>query len=154
MSETIAARRIAPWLVYAIIAAVCWGVWGVLSKGPSRQLSGWMTQLLFTFALIPSAAIAAWSRRLKTGTDRRRGLFWALDQQTSNLFYQVVSTRHSHKRSTLITTNSAFSEWGNILYNTTIATAIVDRLVENSEIFLLGGDSLRKAKNAPASPAE
>ncbi len=80
--------------------------------------------------------------------------YLALDQQTSNLFYQVVSTRHSQKRSTLITTNSAFSEWGNILYNTTIATAIVDRLVENSEIVLLGGDSLRKTKYAPASPAE
>jgi DNA replication protein DnaC len=36
--------------------------------------------------------------------------------------------------------NTAFSEWGNILYNTTIA----DRLVENSQVFLLGGDSYRK----------
>ena len=54
--------------------------------------------------------------------------YLSLDQQTSNLFYQVISTRHSHKRSTLITTNTAFSEWGNILYNTTIATAIADRL--------------------------
>ncbi len=36
-------------------------------------------------------------------------------------------------------------DWGNILFNTTIATAIADRLAENSEIFLLGGDSLRKA---------
>ncbi|MGA2120164.1 MAG: ATP-binding protein [Bryobacteraceae bacterium] len=45
------------------------------------------------------------------------------------MFYQVISTRHSQKRSTLITTNTAFSEWGNILYNTTIATAIMDRLV-------------------------
>ena len=80
--------------------------------------------------------------------------YLALDQQTSNLFYQVVSTRHGQKRSTLITTNTAFSEWGNILYNTTIATAIVDRLVENSEIFLLGGDSLRKAKSSSTSPAE
>jgi DNA replication protein DnaC len=80
--------------------------------------------------------------------------YLALDQQTSNLFYQVVSTRHSHKRSTLITTNTAFSDWGNILHNTTIATAIADRLVENSEIFLLGGDSLRKAKNPPPSPSE
>jgi DNA replication protein DnaC len=80
--------------------------------------------------------------------------YLALDQQTSNLFYQVISTRHSQKRSTLITTNTAFSEWGNILYNTTIATAIVDRLVENSEIFLLGGDSLRKAKTSSPSPAE
>jgi hypothetical protein len=42
----------------------------------------------------------------------------------------------------------------NILFNTTIATAIVDRLVENSEILLLGGDSLRKAKNPSTSPAE
>jgi len=70
--------------------------------------------------------------------------YLSLDQQSSNLFYQVISTRHSHKRSTIITTNTAFSDWGNILYNTTIATAIADRLVENSEIFLLGGDSLRK----------
>jgi DNA replication protein DnaC len=79
--------------------------------------------------------------------------YLSLDQQTSNLFYQVISTRHSHKRSTIITTNTAFSDWGNILYNTTIATAIADRLVENSEVFLLGGDSLRKANKNPNPPA-
>jgi DNA replication protein DnaC len=71
--------------------------------------------------------------------------YLSLDQQSSNLFFQVISTRHSHKRSTVITTNTPFSEWGNILYNTTIATAIADRLVENSEIFLLGGESFRKS---------
>ncbi|MBZ5624993.1 MAG: ATP-binding protein [Acidobacteriia bacterium] len=49
--------------------------------------------------------------------------------------------------------NTAFSDWGNILFNTTIATAIANRLVENSEIFLLGGGSLRKPKN-PNPPAE
>ena len=38
------------------------------------------------------------------------------------------------------------------LYNTTIATAIADRLVENSEIFLLAGESLRKGnKSQPSS---
>jgi DNA replication protein DnaC len=78
--------------------------------------------------------------------------YLALDQQTSNLFYQVISTRHSQKRSTIITTNTPFSDWGNILFNTTIATAIADRLVENSEIFLLGGDSLRKANKNSSSP--
>jgi len=31
--------------------------------------------------------------------------YLALDQQSSNLFYQVISTRHSQKRSTIITTN-------------------------------------------------
>ena len=42
--------------------------------------------------------------------------------------------------------NTPFSDWGNILFNTTIATAIADRLVENSEIFLLGGDSLAQSQ--------
>ena len=77
--------------------------------------------------------------------------YLSLDQQTSNLFYQVISTRHSEHRSTIITTNTIFSDWGNILYNTSIATAIADRLVENSEIFLLEGDSLRKAKKSRSS---
>jgi DNA replication protein DnaC len=79
--------------------------------------------------------------------------YLSLDQQSSNLFFQVISTRHSHKRSTIITTNTPFSEWGNILHNTTIATAIADRLVENSEIFLLGGESFRKS-NKDQPPKE
>ncbi|MDQ1474144.1 MAG: hypothetical protein QOJ99_5624 [Bryobacterales bacterium] len=80
--------------------------------------------------------------------------YLSLDQQTSNLFYQVISTRHSQKRSTIITTNTPFSDWGNILFNTTIATAIADRLVENSEIFLLGGPSLRNPGKHPDPPEE
>ena len=96
-------------------------------------------------------------RKLKVYTDPTLLIcdelgYLALDQQTSNLFFQVVSTRYSHRRSTLITTNTAFSEWGNILHNTTIATAIADRLVENSEIFLLGGDSLRKSNKGQPPP--
>ncbi len=64
------------WLIYALTAAVCWGIWGVLAKGPSRELSGWMTQLLFTFALVPSVIFAACSKNVRTGTDKPRGLFW------------------------------------------------------------------------------
>jgi len=90
-------------------------------------------------------------RRLKTYTAPSLLIcdelgYLSLDQQTSNLFYQVISTRHAEHRSCIITTNSPFSEWGNILFNTTIATAIADRLVENSQVFLLGGPSIRKPK--------
>jgi len=53
---------------------------------------------------------------------------------------------HHHQHSLL--------DWDNILYNTTIATAIADRLVENSEISLLGGDSLRKANKNSNPPAD
>jgi DNA replication protein DnaC len=72
--------------------------------------------------------------------------YLSLDQQTSNLFYQIISTRYAERRSTIITTNTTFSDWGNILHDSIIATAVADRLVENSEIFLLEGQSLRKAK--------
>jgi len=75
--------------------------------------------------------------------------YLSLDQLTSNLLFQVISTRHAEKRSTIITTNTAFSEWGNILFNTSIATAIADRLVENSEVFLLGGRTRRNPLNGP-----
>ena len=66
------------WLPYALTAAVCWGVWGVLAKGPSRELSGWMTQVLFTCALIPSAIIAARSKQVRVGTNKLRGIFWGV----------------------------------------------------------------------------
>jgi DNA replication protein DnaC len=79
-------------------------------------------------------------------TDDELG-YLSLDQQTSNLLYQVISTRHADKHSTIVTTNTAFSEWGNILFNTTIAAAIADRLVENSEVFLLAGRSWRVPNN-------
>ena len=80
--------------------------------------------------------------------------YLSLDQQTSNLFYQVISTRHAERRSTVITTNSIFSEWGNILYNTTIAAAIADRLVENSEVFVMGGPTWRNPKNGEKQQKE
>lgn len=102
-------------------------------------------------------------RKLKTYTEPALLIcdelgYLALDQASSNLFYQVISTRYSHQRSTVITTNTPFSDWGNILHNTTIATAIADRLVEHAHVFLLEGPSFRqrphaKTKAAPESGA-
>ena len=143
--------------------------WRKSSAGaPARPISACCSPPPWT------CSITCWPRRSITRSSASSGSipnplcssvdelgYLSLDQQTSNLFYQVISTRHSHKRTTVITTNTAFSDWGNILYNTTIATAIADRLVENSEIFLLGGDSLRKAnqkirirrRNSPPAPS-
>ena len=134
------------------------------------KIIGWKAcqanqRVLFTTAmdmlnqLLASQVDHSLVRKLKVYTEPTLLLidelgYLSMDQHTSNLFYQVVSTRHSQKRSTIITTNTAFSDWGNILFNTTIATAIADRLVENSEIFLLGGDSLRKASKTSTSPEE
>lgn len=68
-----------------------------------------------------------------------------LGRQGSNLFFQVISARHE-KKSTIITTNLPFAQWGNIFDSTTVATAIADRLVYNSEILILEGKSYRKKR--------
>jgi len=66
-----------------------------------------------------------------------------LGQQGSNLFFQVISQRHQHN-ATIITTNLPFADWGKIFDSTTVATAIADRLVYNSQILILEGSSYRK----------
>lgn len=131
------------------------------------KIIGWKAcqsnlRVLFTPAmhmlnqLVASQADHSLVRKLKIYTDPLLLVvdelgYLSLDQQTSNLFYQVISTRHAERRSTVITTNTIFSEWGNILFNTTIAAAIADRLVENSQVFLLGGPSWRTPHNGPAT---
>ena len=69
--------------------------------------------------------------------------YLSLGTQGSNLFFQVISARHERK-STVITTNRPFAQWGEIFDNTTVATAIADRLVYNSEVLILEGPSYRK----------
>jgi DNA replication protein DnaC len=69
--------------------------------------------------------------------------YLSLGQQGSHLFFQVISGRHQHK-STVLTTNLPFAEWGKVFDSTTVATAIADRLVHNSEVLILGGNSYRR----------
>ncbi len=69
--------------------------------------------------------------------------YLSLGQQGSNLFFQVISNRHKQK-STILTTNLPFADWGNVFDSTTVATAIADRLVYNSEVLILGGTSYRR----------
>ena len=71
--------------------------------------------------------------------------YLSLGTQGSNLFFQVISARHELK-STIITTNRPFADWGKIFDSTTVATAIADRLVHNSEVIILEGPSYRKRK--------
>ena len=69
--------------------------------------------------------------------------YLSLGHQGSHLFFQVISQRHQQK-STLLTTNLPFADWGNVFDSTSVATAIADRLVHNSEVLILGGQSYRR----------
>ncbi len=72
--------------------------------------------------------------------------YLSLGPQGSHLFFQVISARHQVK-STLITTNLPFAHWGKVFDSTTVATAIADRLVYDSEVLILQGGSYRRKQN-------
>ena len=76
--------------------------------------------------------------------------YLSLGQQGSHLFFQVISARHQVK-STLLTTNLPFAQWGNVFDSTTVATAIADRLVHNSEVLIFEGDSYRRKRKEKQS---
>ncbi len=69
--------------------------------------------------------------------------YLSLGQQGSDFFFQVISARHQN-RSTILTTNLPFADWGKIFDSTTAATAIADRLVQRSEVLILEGTSYRR----------
>lgn len=67
----------------------------------------------------------------------------ALDTQASNLFFQVISSRHDAELGTIATTNIPFGKFNQIFANDAIAHAIVDRLVNEAEVFYMEGESYR-----------
>ncbi len=58
------------------------------------------------------------------------------------MFFQLIARRYE-KKSTIITTNKAFSDWGEVFSDNTLANAILDRLIHHSTIINIKGHSYR-----------
>jgi DNA replication protein DnaC/transposase len=63
------------------------------------------------------------------------------DPAAANLMFSLVSSRYE-RASLIVTSNKAFSAWGEIFGDETVA-AMIDRLVHHAEIHSLKGDSYR-----------
>ena len=78
----------------------------------------------------------------------------------AHLLFQLVSRRYE-RGSIMITSNRAIGDWGTVLSDQVVATAILDRLLHHSHVLTIRGDSYRlrekrrsgllKATPAPAS---
>lgn len=80
--------------------------------------------------------------------------YMPIDQDSANLFFQLIARRYE-KNSTIITTNMAFSRWGDILGSTILANAVLDRLLHHSTVISIKGPSYRlKDKRAFLEAAE
>ena len=66
-----------------------------------------------------------------------------IDQHGADLLFQVISQRYE-QGSILLTTNKPFKQWASIFNNdSTIASAVVDRLMHHAEAVVIEGQSYR-----------
>lgn len=57
-------------------------------------------------------------------------------------FFELVTARYEHG-SILLTSNMSFSDWGNLLGDEVLATALLDRLLHHAEVIAINGRSYR-----------
>lgn len=68
--------------------------------------------------------------------------FVPFDRTGGELLFNLLSERHE-RRSTLVTTNLAFSEWVSVLGDEKLTTALLDRLAHRAHILTTKGESYR-----------
>ncbi len=82
-----------------------------------------------------------------------------LAEEQANALFELVRNRYE-QGSTILTSNTSFSEWGHLLGNEVLATALLDRLLHHAQVISIPGKSFRmkdrtspaKGKNAPSKP--
>ena len=74
-----------------------------------------------------------------------------LGREESNLFFQLVSYRYE-RSSTIFTSNKSFSEWGKVLGDQVMASAVLDRVLHHSIVVNIKGDSYRLKDRRKGNP--
>lgn len=65
-----------------------------------------------------------------------------LDRAEANMVFQLVSRRYE-RGSIILTSNKSFPEWGSVLGDDVLATAILDRLLHHCDVLSIDGPSYR-----------
>ena len=68
--------------------------------------------------------------------------YMQLDRASAELFFRLICTRYENG-SIILTSNKYFGDWGELMNDTVIATAILDRLLHHAHIINIRGDSYR-----------
>ena len=77
------------------------------------------------------------------------------DRESATAFFTLVSARYE-RGSIILTSNKGFGEWGELLGNTVIASAVLDRLPHHSHVLNIRGESfrLREKRQAGLFPSQ
>lgn len=69
----------------------------------------------------------------------------------ANLFFQLVNARYE-KGAMILTSNRGFAEWGEVLGDPVVATALLDRLLHHAVVIQIEGASYRLRAHADLIP--
>lgn len=69
-------------------------------------------------------------------------MFMAMDRKEANLFFHLINDLYN-RSSIVLTSNKGPEEWGELIGDAGITTAILDRILHRAEVIHLNGDSYR-----------
>lgn len=73
-----------------------------------------------------------------------------LTQEQAKYLFDLVSARYEHG-SIILTSNTSFTQWGQLLGDEVLAMALLDRLLHHSEVLPINGPSYRLCMNAKSA---
>ena len=78
--------------------------------------------------------------------------YLSFSNRAADLLFELISRRYQTK-STVVTTNKAFADWGEVFPNAACVVSLIDRLMHRAEVVRIDGDSYR-AKEAEEREAQ
>ena len=79
---------------------------------------------------------------------------WPYDRESATAFFTLVSARYE-RGGIILTSNKGFGEWGELLGDTVIASAVLDRLLHRHMLNIRGESyQLREKRQAGLFPSQ
>src|SRR6266700_1376912 len=76
--------------------------------------------------------------------------YLALEPQVGPVLYEIIAGRYG-KGATVITSNKSLAMWGELVGDSALMMAIIDRLLHHGEVFYLRGSSYRTRGKEPVT---
>ncbi|MGZ6367585.1 MAG: ATP-binding protein, partial [Ktedonobacteraceae bacterium] len=71
-------------------------------------------------------------------------------RQVGPVLYEIISGRYQ-KGATVVTSNKSLASWGELVGDTALMMAIIDRLLHHGEVFYFRGSSYRMRGKEPVT---
>ena len=76
--------------------------------------------------------------------------YLSFSNRYADLLFELISRRYQSK-STVVTTNRAFADWGEVFPNAACVVSLIDRLMHRAEVVRIEGDSYRQKEAEEAA---